>query len=463
MAEIKTSISELPESRVRLDVEIPASEVQSQIERTAKIMGRELRLPGFREGKAPTDLVIKRIGREGIFQQMLRDSLDSWCRSALLASPISSVGEPKLEFGEMPEEGDALDFKIEIGTMPKTKLGKYKGLEAGKREANVPDDAIDEEIERLRQSVARLEQVDRALKKGDFAVLDFDGKVDGEPFEGGEARDYSLEIGSNRLIEGFEEQLEGASAGERRQVEITFPDEYGQSSLAGKEAVFDVEIKAVQEASVPDIDDELARQVSEFDTIEELKTDVEKKLILDQERSIEGEYREAVIDSAVKESEIDLPEKLVFERAHEMWHQMEHKLQQQGVSADQYSQITGKSREQILEDLNGQAETGLKRESLLAAVVEEEGFEVSDDELLVALEAAVQGDGKAPADLLAQLKSTGQDRAIREDLLARKAIELMEKESKPLSVEQAQAKEKLWTPDEERPDEATEIWTPGKK
>ncbi len=463
MEKIKTKTKELPESRMRVDVEVAADEVQVQLEQTAKSLGKDLKMPGFRKGKVPSDIVMKRLGREAVFQQMLRDWLEDLYRRALIASDVGPIGEPKLEFGEMPNSDEVLKFAIEVGVRPKTKLGKYKGIEAGKREADVAKESVAEEIERLKQSVARLDPVERPLKEGDYAVLDFEGKIDGEVFEGGLARDYSLEIGSNSLLEGFEEQLIGASANDERQVEVVFPDDYREDRLAGKKAVFDVKVKAAQEVTLPETEDEIARQVSEFDTIGELRSDIEEKLKKAQENSIEQEYMEAVLDSAVKESEVDLPEDIVYARSHEMWHQMEHKLQQQGITPDKYAEIVGKDREQVLEELKVSAARDLKRESLLEAVVEKENLQVTDDELLDAIGSATQGDGVAPLDLLEQLRGSGQDKAFRQDLVTRKAAKFLADESKPISIEQAQAKDKLWNPEKERPGAGAEIWTPGKK
>lgn len=458
--EIKTKTTDLPESRKRVEVEVPAEEIQSGLDRTAKLLGREMKLPGFRQGKVPADIVLKRLGREAVFQQMLQDRLDEWYRRSLSTIDIDPIGEPKLEFGELPDPGEALNFSLEVGVRPVTKLGKYKGIEAGKREVTVPDGAVDAEIERLRQSVARLEPVERPLKEGDYAVLDFEGKVDGEPFEGGLARDYSLEIGSNRLLEGFEQQLVGASANDQRKVEVVFPEDYSDNSLSGKKASFDVKVKAVQEVKLPGSDDELAGQVSEFDTIGELRSDIYEKLFKAQESKVEAEYADAVIDSAVGQSEIELPDDLVYARAHEMWHKLEHRLEHQGITPDQYSEITGKGKEQVLSDLKVRAEQDIKRESLLIAVAEKEGLEVTDDEMLEAIEAATQGESAAPEDLLEQLKSSGQYRAFREDLVTRKVVKLLVEESKPINVEQAKAKEVLWTPGKEPAGDPAKVWTP---
>ncbi len=249
---VTTKVTELSDSRVRLDAEVPGVEVESRVQRAAQQIGQELRIPGFRKGKVPAPMVIQRMGREAVLEQAVRDSLPEWYEEALMRSGVSSIGEPKLDMDEMPGTDEPLRFTIEVGVTPKARLGDYKGLEVGRREPEVPAEAVDQELERLREPLARVESVDRPLASGDLAVVDFTGRIDGEPFEGGTARDYMLELGSGQLVEGFEEQLMGAGKGETRTVAISFPEDYRAEDLAGKDAEFEVEVKDVQEKQLPD-------------------------------------------------------------------------------------------------------------------------------------------------------------------------------------------------------------------
>src|SRR3954452_6860212 len=465
--QLKTKTSELGDSRVRVEVEVEPAAVDQALSQAAANLGRDLKIPDSRKGKVPPQVVLQRVGREAVLDEAVRQALPNWYEEAIGDAGLNTVGEPSLDLGELPDKGSPLEFSIEIGVPPPAELGEYKGLEVGRREADVEQDAIDEEIERLRESSASLENVDRPAQKGDFVVLDFVGRVDGEPFEGGEARGYLLELGSGRLVEGFEEQLEGATAGEERQVTVTFPDDYRAEGLAGTEAVFDVSVKEGKEKRLPDLDGDFAAEAGGFDTLDELRADIEQRLREQEDRTIDTEFREAVVDAAVAEAEIDVPHELVHAKAHEMWHQTERRLRAQGLDPARYLQMTGKEAPDLIDEAEPEAERALKRESLLAAVVEAEGVEVSDDELLDSLRSATQGPGRPATSekklqkSLERAKKEGRDEPLREDIAMRKAVDLMVESAKPISVEQAQARDKLWTPEKDEKQAEKEIWTPG--
>ena len=239
MASLKTNVTELPESRVRVEAEVPAEEVERRVQQAARKLGGQMRIPGFRKGKVPPPVVIRRLGRETVLDEALRSSLGGWYVDAIDGAGIAPIGEPDLDVGDLPGQGEPLAFSIEIGVRPRAKLGAYRGLEVGRREPQVEDAAIDAELEGLRDRVATLETVERAAESGDHVVVDYVGKLDGEPFDGGEGRDQLIELGSGRLIPGFEEQLVGAAAGDERAVEVTFPEDY-PGDLGGKQATFEV-------------------------------------------------------------------------------------------------------------------------------------------------------------------------------------------------------------------------------
>ncbi|MDX6639045.1 MAG: trigger factor, partial [Solirubrobacteraceae bacterium] len=231
---MQTTVTELPESRVRVEAQVPPEEIERSVEQAAKELGKDLRMPGFRRGKVPTPVVIKRFGREAVLDQAVRGALGRWYVQALDDAKIHPVGDPDLDLSDLPAPGEPLTFQFEIGVRPTATLGEYKGLEVGRREPE-PDPAdIDAELEQLRERSARLETVEEAAAKGDFVVMDYVGSIDGEGFEGGEGRDQMVELGTGRLIPGFEEQLEGATAGEDRTVKLNFPDDYGAEHLQGK-------------------------------------------------------------------------------------------------------------------------------------------------------------------------------------------------------------------------------------
>jgi trigger factor len=457
---MKTTVKELPNSRVQVDAEVDPADVQRGIARAARGFAKEMRMPGFRKGKAPASLVIQRLGFGPVLEEAIRDSLPEWYERALLDSAISPVGNPDLEIVTAPEaEGEPLSFKFEVGVRPKAKLGEYKGLEIGKAEPEVPADIIDREIERMQQSFAKLEPVERVAAPGDALLVDFEGSIDGEPFEGGKASDYLLELGGGQLIEGFEEQLEGAGAGEDREVKVTFPDDYHAEQLAGKDATFAVAVKEVREKVLPELDDDFASDASEFDTLEELRADIDAKLGEAAGERIEQDFRVAAIDAAVEKATVELPDELAVARAAERWERVERQLAGRGMDPNAYLQMQGKTREEIIEESKPDAALELKREAVLAAIAEAEAIEVSDEEMIEALEHTAGHERTTPEKLLERLRDNGRDAMVREDIQVRKAIDLVADSATPIAMEQAEAREKLWTPEKER-EAAGSLWTP---
>jgi trigger factor len=441
--QVKTKTSELGDSRVRVEVEVEPQAVDRALNQAAASLGRDLKIPGFRKGKVPPQVVLQRVGRDAVLDEAVRSALPDWYEEAIGDAGLNTVGEPSLDLGELPDKGSPLEFSIEVGVRPTATLGEYKGLEVGRREPEVNQEDVDAEIEQLREKSAALENVDRPAKKGDFVVIDFLGKV-------------------------VEEQLEGAKAGDEVTVTVTFPEDYRAENLAGKEASFDVSLKEVKEKQLPELDDDFAVEQGGFDSIDELRADIEQRMRDQHERMIDTEFREAVVDAAVAEAQIDVPHDLVHSKAHEMWHQTGRRLAAQGLDPARYLQMVGKEEEELVHEAEPEAEKALKREAVLAAVVEAEGIEVADEELLDSLRAATQGAGRPETSerklqkALDRAKSEGRDEALREDIAMRKAVDLMVESAKTITVEQAQARDKIWTPGKEDDEAgAKEIWTPG--
>ncbi len=455
------TVKELPNSRVEVEVEVPAADVERAVNRASRTLAREMRMPGFRKGKAPPSLVIQRVGFAAVLEEAIREALPEWYERALLASGIAPVGDPRVEMVSTPEEeGEPLGFKFQIGVRPQAKLGEYRGLEVGRAEPEAPADLVDREVERIREGFARLEPVERAAAEGDALLIDFEGLVDGKAFEGGTATDYLLELGGGQLVEGFEEQLAGASAGETREVEVSFPEDYRAEDLAGNEAVFKVEVKEVREKVLPPLDDDFAAEASEFDTLEELRVDIGKRLAEVVGERIEQDFRLAAVEAAAEGATVELPEELVSARAAERWERLERQLAARGMSPDSYLQMQGKTREQAIEESKPDAEAELRREAVLAAIAEAEGVEVSEEEMLEALAHTAEHERTTPEKLLKRLRQSGRDAMVREDIRIRKAIDLVAESAKPIPLERAEAREKLWTPEKER-EEAGSLWTPG--
>ncbi|HET8814334.1 MAG TPA: trigger factor [Solirubrobacterales bacterium] len=461
---METTLKELPNSRVEVQAEVPAGDVEKATARAARAMAKEMRMPGFRAGKAPPSLIIQRLGFGTVLQEAIREELPEWYERALLESGVSPIGDPSIEMVSIPEaEDEPLKFKFEVGVRPAAKLGNYKGLEVGKEEKEVPDEIVETEVERIREGFARLEPVDREAAEGDSLLIDFEGFVDGSAFQGGAAEDYLLALGSDQLIEGFEEQLVGAKAEEEREVKVTFPDDYQAEHLAGKKAVFKVKVKEVREKILPELDDDFASDASEFDTLEELRESIREKVSAALGSRAEEDFRVAAIDAAVDEATVEVPEELATARATERWERMERQLAGRGMDPNAFLQMQGKSRDELIEETKPDAERELKREAVVTAIADAEGIEISDEEMVEALEHSAEHERTTPEKLLERLRKNGRDAMVREDLRARKAIELVAESAKPIPKEQAEAREKIWTPEKEKAGEekSGELWTPG--
>lgn len=465
---MKTTLEELPNSRVEIEAEVAAGDVEKATSRAARAMAKEMRMPGFRAGKAPGSLVIQRLGFGAVLQEAIREALPEWYERALLDTGISPIGDPSIEMVSTPEnEGEPLKFKFEVGVRPVAELGNYRGLEVGKEEQEVPDEIVDTEVERIREGFASLEPVEREAAEGDSLLIDFEGFVGDSAFQGGAAEDYLLALGSGQLIEGFEEQLVGAEAGEEREVKVTFPADYQAEQLAGKEAVFEVKVKEVREKVLPDLDDDFAADASEFETLEELRDDIREKVGTALGSRAEEDFRIAAIDAAVEEAAVEVPAELATARATERWERMERQLAGRGMDPDAFLQMQGKTRDELIEETKEDAEKELRREAVVMAIAEAEGIEVSEEEMVEALGHSAEHERTTPEKLLERLRQSGRDALVREDLRREKAVELVAESAKPIAKEEAdarkekaEAREKLLTP-EQGQGKPSELWTPG--
>jgi trigger factor len=362
---VTAKVTELPESRVRVEAEVTPEELERALQATARQLGSSMRIPGFRKGKVPPPIIISRIGRQAVLDEAVRERIGRWYVDAISEAAIEPVGDPQLDMGDLPEkEGEPLTFSIEVGVRPEATLGTTTGIEVGRREPHVDEADVDTELEQLRERAARLETVERAAQRGDFVVMDYVGSIDGEPFDGGAGRDQMIELGSGRLIPGFEDQLQNATAGEQREVKVSFPADYGAEHLAGKDASFDVSVKEVKEKVLPDLDDDFALDQAGFDSLDELREDIRARLREADEKRVEQGFRQAVLDAVVKDAKVEVPEQLVAARAKEEWERMLHTLGHQGINREAYLQIAGKSEEELLEEAKPEAEQALRSSPL---------------------------------------------------------------------------------------------------
>jgi len=474
---LKTTVTELGDSRVRLQVQVPAGELEGRLEHKAQQLGRELKLPGFRRGKVPAPLVIQRIGREVVLEEAVRETLSSWYSRAIESAGIVPVGDPQIDLGELPAQGQTLEFAIEIGVLPRAELGDYKGLEVARREPAVDDQQIQQEIDAMRERLARLQTAERPAQEGDFIVADYVGSLAAEdpsgapawkPFPGGEGRDQLVELGGGNLIPGFEEGLLGASAGETRTVALAFPPDYGNPELAGRDASFEVTVKEVKLKELPAVDEDFAVDAG-FDDLQELRADIRSRLLEAEQGRVQADFRQAALDAAVGASRVELTPELVKARAREMWERMLHSLSHRGISREAYLQIVAREEAEILTEMEPEAELALRREAVITAIVAAEGLSPSEQELAEALAPTAEREGIELQKLLGELSSAGRLEEVREDLAARQAIDLIAAAAKPIPLAQARAREQLWTPEQTSAKAAGEqqaatgparLWTP---
>jgi trigger factor len=446
MAFVKTKVEELPESRVRIDVEVPEEDVAHAFEHAASDMAESLRVPGFRRGKAPVPVVIARVGREAVWQEALRGHLDSWFWSAAETSGIHPVANPEVEFEDLPDDGGTFKFSATVAVMPKPEVADWGTLEVPFAEAELPPEAVDAELDRLRETVAELAPVeDRAVREGDTVVLDIVGE--GFPPQ----RDYVTEVGADRLVNEIDDALPGMQRGDTKSVQI----QGAESPLP-----VDVTVKEVKEKVFPEIDDELARSASEFETLDELRGEIESRLLEQLTEELELRFREAAVDALVKASDVETVEPLVERRTAELWSGIARSLQMRGISTETYLTMTGQSADEVVARLRAEAEQSLARELVLDAAADKIGVEVSDEEIdeLIASQSE-EGDDVEESKRL--LQENGGYERIRADLRLKKALDEIVAGVKRIPVELAAARDKLWTPEKEKEGTKMNIWTPG--
>jgi trigger factor len=448
---VKTTVTALPESRARVEVEVAAKEVAGAVDGAARSLGRNLKLPGFRKGKIPAAVVIQRLGRDAVVDEAVHERIGRWYAQAIGESAIAAIGDPDISVGDLPADGEPLRFSFEIGVRPPATLGAWQGLEVAKREAAVAEEDLERELDQARERLARLEPVARPAARGDFVVIDYSGTIDGEPVEGAQGRAQLVELGSGRLVPGFEEGLLGSSAGEERKVAVTFPEDYRETALAGAPVSFDVAVSEVREKILPELSDEFATDAAGFDTLEEMRDELRGRLLEVDERAVEREFRGAVLDAAVAASTVSVPAALIDARAKETWERTLHSLEHRGVSKEAFLSLAGKSEEEMLIEARPDAEQALRREAVLAAIIAQEDINPSDDELLAALVDGMTSEQRptSPRDeekLLDRLRKAGRLAELREDVAGDQALERLIAAAKPIAPGLAAAREKLWTP-----------------
>ena len=386
-------------NEVKLSFTIEASKFEEAIQKVYVKSAKYFNIPGFRKGKAPYKIVEKQYGAQIFYEDAFNEVAGEVYEKELTDAKIEAVSRPEIDIIQM-EKGKDLIFTAVVQTKPEVTLGKYKGIELKKVEYNVEEKDIDHEIGHMQERNARLVNVeDRPVEKNDTTVIDFEGFVDGVAFEGGKAENHELVIGSNTFIPGFEDQIIGMKRGEEKDINVTFPEEYFSKDLAGKAAVFKVKLHEIKKKELPAVDDEFAKDVSEFDTIKELKDSIKEKLEEENKNKAKYETEEEAIKTVCDNTEIDIPSGMIETETDNMIKDIEQRLMYQGLNFAQYLQMMGKTEEDMRKEMKEQAERQVKTKLVLGAIVEAEKIEATDEEVKAKLEEMATMYGKDAKDL----------------------------------------------------------------
>ncbi len=445
-----TQVEELPDNKVRLTVDVPQADLQHAVEHATHDLAEAVKVPGFRKGKVPPQVLQARIGRERIFTEAVESHIGGWFMNAAATTNIRPVAAPDYDYELPSSEDDDFQFTATVSVQPKPEPADWSQLEVPYAEPEVPQELVEQELEALRESVAELAPVeDRPAHTGDVLVVDaLDENGEGQ-------RDLVVELGSGRLVEEIERALTGASSGETKEVEF--------ESVDGTTAKATVAVKEIKEKVLPPLDDELARAASEFDTLAELRGDLEQKMqdVLDEEA--ETQFRAAAVDTLVQASNVQVGGPLVEARTRELLNGLGRSLEARGISAEAYFQVSGQTAEQLVQRMTQEAALSVARELVLEAVADKLELEVSDEEIQELIREQAELAGDDPDETVKQVFDSGRQEVLRADLRLRKALDRVAAEAKRIPAEVARAREEIWTPDKESQPTETKLWTPGSK
>ena len=409
---------------VKLMIESTAEEFESGIQQAYNKNKSKMNVQGFRKGKAPRKMIEKMYGVEIFFEDAANAIIPDAYAAAAEECGLNIVSQPKIDVAQL-EKDKPFIFSAEVAVKPEVEIGQYKGVEVAKVEVTVTDEDIKEELDKVREQNSRTVSVeDRAVADQDMTVIDFDGFVDGVAFEGGKGENYSLTIGSHSFIDTFEEQLVGKKIGEETEVNVTFPEDYQAENLKGKAAMFKVTIKEIKEKQLPELDDDFAQDVSDFDTLAEYKEDLKKTLSEKKETEAKNKKENEVIDKISEDAKMDIPEAMIQTQVRQMAEDFAQRLQQQGLSVEQYFQFTGLTAEKLFEDMKPEAEKRIKNRLTLEAVVKAENIEVSEAEYDEELNKMAEM-YKMEIDKIKEFMGEKEAKQIKEDIAIQKAVKLV--------------------------------------
>ena len=429
------SCEKLEKSMVALTVEVSAEDFEAAVEKAYRKQRGSIRVPGFRPGKAPRKIIENMYGKGVFYEEAVNEALPDAYSAAVKEQELEVVGYPEVELLSVNQEG--FSFKATVAVYPEVTLGQYKGVEAPKAEVSVSDEDVENRLKEMADRNSRMVSVDdRAVIKGDVANIDFEGFLNGEPFDGGKSDNFDLEIGSGQFVPGFEDQVIGMSISEEKDIDITFPEDY-HADLAGKAVVFHVKVNAIKVKEVPALDDEFAKDVSEFDTLEELKKDVREKMLSEREEGAKRAFEDAAMTKVAEGIQADIPDAMIDEQARRFVENFRMQLQSQGVPYEQYMKMTGMEEEKLLADAKAPAVGQVRMDLAIAAIVKAEGIEASDEDVEAEYAKMAGQYGMSAEDVKKYLDIA----VIKEQIVRSKAVELVAAAAVPVKPEEVKAEE----------------------
>jgi trigger factor len=439
-------VEQLPDNKVRITVDVPREDVHHAVEHAASDLAASVKIPGFRKGKVPRPVLMSRIGKERVYTEAIESHIGGWYGNAVARAGIRPADRPELDY-ELPDsDSEDWRFTATVPVLPKPELPDWRQLEVAAPEAEVPAELVDAELDVLRGTIAELVPADRPAQPGDTVVVDL-VREDGE----GSQRDYVVELGSGRLVPELEEQLVGMSPGETREIRFEVPGD--------KLAIVQATVKEVKEKVLPPLDDELARAASEFDTLDELRSEITGRLQTQLDAQAKEALRRNALDALVDAASVEPSGPLVDTRTRTLLRELDESMRRRGGTLDTYLQVTNTSAEELVARVHEEAKRSVAGELVLEAAADQLGIEVSDEDV----DASIRGRFEEPERVIAQLRESGVYEQERESLRMAGALDRIAAEVKPISPEQAEAREAIWTPDKEKPKTETKLWTPGSK
>jgi trigger factor len=445
---VQAQVEELPENRVRLTVQVPSHDVHHAVEHAASDLAASVKVPGFRKGKVPRKVLLQRVGRERLMSEAVESHIGGWFWNAAAQSRLRPVAQPQYDFELPASEDQDWQFIATVAVQAKPELPDWTQLEVGASEPEVPEELVERELDALRATVAELVPVEgRPVAPDDTVVVDLVSA------QGESRRDYVVELGRGAVVDELEQLVPGMNVGETKEIEFELAD-------GGKQQV-EVTVKEIKEKVLPPLDDELARAASEFETLAELREDIESRLREQIEEEVEAEFRAGVADALVSASKVDASGPLVEARTRELLRGLARQVEARGVQLETYLSMTGQTPDELIARLRDEALRSVARELVLEAAAEQLGIEVSDEEIETLVREQAEAFGDDPEESLGNLRESDRIETLRDDLRLRNALDRIASEVKRIPRELAEARESLWTPEKERPQTEAKLWTPG--